>query len=489
MAKKSKNPLSIVKVGNAMTQGNGGNTLQDRGAIQYTAHFSLNPYFNNNYFYRWQSYTALYYTSWEAQKIVNIPIDDAFRIKPNLQGLDEKQKVKILNVCDKLQVFEKMKRAAIQERLLGGCAILLGVADDQEKPEEPIDIKKIDKGDLKFLNVISLNRLNNPQYNQDPFSSKFDTPEYYDIDGIKTHISRLVIFDGNPLFNYTAQRLFQNFRINPQGFGESVLVPIWDAIQRCVGTQQAAYQLVQKSSVTLVKSENLINLEGTKKGEEAVRYLQEMAEMVSIYRAAIIKGKGVDVAENSASFGSVPEMVMTYLQTLSAASDIPASRFIGQAPGGLNATGEGDLENYYNHIAAYQEQSLDPKYEKIFEILGRSTLGSQEWESVRQNFEIEFESLWNLKGTEKAQVDQTYVSILRDLKADGIIPGEKVVEEINARKIFNVELDEDDISDMMDIEETDIDGDIKSKTDAKFKELTNGGGHSEQETEKTTETV
>jgi hypothetical protein len=42
---------------------------------------------------------------------------------------------------------------------------------------------------------------------------------------------------------------------------------------------------------------------------------------------------------------------------------------------------------------------------------------------------------------------------------------------------------------MMDMEETDIDGDIKSKTDAKFKELTNGGGHSEQKAEKTTETV
>ena len=478
MAKK-KNPLSIVKVGNALTQGNGGNTLQDRGAIQQTANFSFNPYFNNNYFYRWQAFCALYYTSWEAKKIVDIPVDDAFRIKPNLVGLNEQQKVKVLNECDKLHVFEKMKRAAIQERLLGGCAILLGLADKEDEPEKPIDPSKIDKGDLKFLNIITLNQLNNPQYNTDPFSPEYDKPEYYDVNGIKTHVSRLIIFDGNPLFNYTSQRLFQNFRINPQGFGESVLVPIWDAIQRCIGTQQAAYQLVMKSSVTLVKSENLLNLEGTKKGEEAVRMLEDMAAMISIYRAAIIKGKGVDIAESSASFGSVPEMVMTYLQTLSAASDIPASRFLGQAPGGLNATGEGDLENYYNMIAAYQEQSLDPKFEKLFDILGRSTLGTKEWDSVRKNFEIEFESLWNLDGTEKATVDQTYVTILRDLKADGIIPGEKVVEEINSRKIFNTELDEDDIQDLMEIPEEGI----KEKTDAKFEELKNGGSDSKQKTE------
>lgn len=478
MARK-KSPLSIVKVKNAMTSGNGGNTIQDRGAIQTISNFSLNPYYNNNYFYRWQTFATLYYTSWEAKKIVDIPVNDAFRIKPNLIGLDDREKVAILKACDKLKVFEKFKRAAIQERLLGGCAILLGVASEKDAAEEPIELDKIDKGDLKFINIVALNQITNPSYNTDPFSENYDKPEYYDINGIKTHHSRLIIFDGNPLFNYTTQRLMQNFRINPQGFGESVLVALWDSIQRCVGTQQAAYQLVQKSSITLVKSENLINLEGTKKGEEAVRMLEDMAAMVSIYRAAIIKGKGVDVAENAASFGSVPEMVMTYLQILSAASDIPACRFLGQAPGGLNATGEGDLENYYNNIAAYQETSLDPKYEKLFDILGRSVLGQEEWKRIRPTFEVEFESLWNLRATEKAQVDQTTVQMLRDLKADGIIPAEKVVEEINSKKIFNTELSEDDVEDLNSFEYNNT-GDIEGATNDKLKELMNGGNNSEQ---------
>lgn len=475
----AKNPLKIVKVKNSLTQGAGANTIQDRGAIQTVANISLNPYFNNNYYARWQNYTTLYYTSWEAKKIVDIPVNDAFRIKPTLKGVDEHQSVKLLNACDRLQVFEKMKRAAIQERLLGGCAILLGVADEQDDASKPINLDNIDKGDLKFLNIVTLNQLNNPSYNTDPFNENYDKPEYYDVNGIKTHISRLIIFDGNPLFNYTSQRLFQNFRINPQGFGESVLVPLWDAINRCVGTQQAAYQLVLKSSVTLVKSENLINLEGTKRGEEAVKLLEEMAEMISIYRAAIIKGKGVDIAENSASFGSVPEMVMTYLQTLSAASDIPASRFLGQAPGGLNATGDGDLENYYNGIAAYQNTSLDPKYEKIFEVLGRSVLGKEEWERIRGNFEIEFESLWNLKETEKSQINQTNVQMLRDLKADGIIPSEKVIEEINAQHIFLTELLEDEIEDLSEYEFTNDPEEISKKTDENLKALKDGSDNSE----------
>ena len=484
MVKKSniiKAVASGRKVGNTLLQGAGGNTIQDRGAIQSPAFMSLNPYFNNNFYYRWQMYTRLYYTSWEARKIVEIPINDAFRIKPELVGVDEQQKVALLNACDKLQVFEKMRRAALQERLLGGCALLLGVADTDDKPELPINLDEVDKGDLKFINVVSVNQLQNPTYNTDPFSPNYDKPEYYQLNGIKTHISRLIIFDGEPLFNYVTQRLMQNFRINPQGFGESVLVPLWDAITRCVGTQQAAYQLINKASVTLVKAEQLLNLEGTKAGDKAIAALEEMAEMVSIYRAAILKGKGLEVEESSASFGSVPELLMSYLQTLSAASDIPASRFLGQAPGGLNATGDGDLENYYNGIAAYQETRLDPKYEKIFDILGRSVLGKETWLKIRPSFEIEFESLWNLKGTEKAQVDQAYIDMLRNLKADGIIPPEKVIDEINNRKIFTTELSADDIPDIEEIEYTNQND--QPDTSAKLQELKNVGDDTKLKTE------
>lgn len=478
--------ISKKKVGNSLLEGAGANTLQDRGAIQSTSWFSLNPYFNNNYYYRWQKYTQLYYTSWEARKIVEIPVDDAFRIKPKLVGVTDEQKMALMNAMDKIGGWEKMRRAAVQERMLGGCALYIGVASETDDPSKPIDLNSVEKGDLKFLNVVSINQITNPEYDTDPFSPGYDKPKYYEINGIKTHVSRLIIFDGDPLFNYSSQRLMQNFRINPQGFGESVLAPLWDSIIRCIGTQQAAYQLAQKASITMVRSDNLLSLEGTKRGEEANRQLQEMAEQISIYRAAILKGKGVEVQETGAQFGSVPELMMSFIQILSAGSDVPASRFIGQAPGGLNATGEGDLENYYNNIASYQETCLDPKYEKLFDILGPSVLGNDVWKQVKPDFELEFESLWNLDGQEKATVDETYARILTTLKDANIIPAEYVVDEINAKKIFTNPIKKEDIPEQLAIDyHNDIDNpdDLNAKTDEKLSELMNGGNNPEQGTE------
>ena len=471
------------KVGNTLLSGAGANTLQDRGAIQTTAWASMNPYYNNNYYYRWQKYTQLYYTSWEARKIVEIPVNDAFRIKPEFVGVTDEEKMTLMNAMDKYDLWEKMRRGAIQERLLGGCALYLGVASDKDDASEPLDVANIDKGDLKFVNVISLNQITNPQYDTDPFSPGYDKPKYYMINGIKTHVSRLIVFDGDPLFNYSTQRLMQNFRINPQGFGESVLAPLWDSILRCVGTQQAAYQLAQKASIMMVKSENLLNLEGTRRGEEAIRQLQEMAEQVSIYRAAILKGKGVEVEETAAQFGSVPELMMSFIQILSAGSDVPASRFIGQAPGGLNATGDGDLENYYNGIASYQETRLDPKYEKLFDVLGPSVLGKEEWKRIRPDFELEFESLWNLDGQEKATVDETYARILTTLKDANIIPAEYVVDEINAKKIFTNPIDKDDIPEQIEVPYTNDPDELDNRTNETISELKNVGHNPEQSTQ------
>lgn len=59
--------------------------------------------------------------------------------------------------------------------------------------------------------------------------------------------------------------------------------------------------------------------------------MRELVEQLSIYRGAVIDGKGAKVSQHNASFGSVPELVMTFTQLLSAASDIPATRFLGQA--------------------------------------------------------------------------------------------------------------------------------------------------------------
>lgn len=438
-----------IKVGNTLLQGGGANSLQNRGANQTAAYYSTNPYFRNDFYSRWQEYVRMYYTSWEVQKIVDIVPNDAFRIPCEFKGFeDEEDKATFEKAWREYDIDNKFKMMATQERLLGGCVGLMGVKSDKDDPSKPLNLNTVDRGDFTFLNVVPINQISLGDYNNDPFDKDFNSPETYLINGQTVHKSRLLLFDGAPLFNRTAMNILQNFRYNPAGFGESVIAPLYDALVREIGTQQAGYHLVNLASVLLVKGANTRMLKATNGG--GYEALEEICEQISIYRGAVIDGKDVEITQHDASFGSVPELLMTYMQVLSAGSDIPAVRFLGEAPGGLNATGTADLENYYNNVAAFQQQRIKPKQLKFSRVFGRSIFGREKWERISKQFDIEYKPLWNMSAEQQANVDNTYSSMLDSSVSAGTITAEFANKEKKARGIFLTDMDiENDTPDMI----------------------------------------
>lgn len=447
MTRRNKGKTRL-KTGNALLHGAGASTWQDRGSIQQGAIFTKNPYYNNDYYRRWQDLVRWYYTDWAAKKIVDIPVQDAFRVEPEIKGLSEEDKEQLIKYKEAMGGRDKLYKAAIQSRLLGGSIVMLGIKDEEDNPEKPIDFDKLDKGDLAFMNVVSVEKISQVQYETDPFSPMYDTPRYYMINGQKVDVSRLLVFDGRPLFNSASMNILQNFRFNPAGFGESVLIPVYDALVRFAGTQEGAYHLVNMASVLLVKCDKLMDLQASNMGERGMRMLEKMAEQISIYRAGILSGKDVDVAQHSATFGSVPELLQTFAQVLAAGSDIPATRFLGQAPGGLNATGESDLENYYNNVASWQNTVLKANEIKMYNILGVSCFGREKWQSIKPEFDIEYKPLWNLSETEQATVDNTRAQTISLLEQSGYLSREAALEELKARKIFVNDIKPEDMPDM-----------------------------------------
>lgn len=447
MTRRNKGKTRL-KTGNALLHGAGASTWQDRGSIQQGAIFTKNPYYNNDYYRRWQDLVRWYYTDWAAKKIVDIPVQDAFRVEPEIKGLSEEEKEQLVKYQEAMGGRDKLYKASIQSRLLGGSIVMLGIKDEEDNPEKPIDFDKLDKGDLAFMNVVSVEKISQVQYETDPFSPMYDTPRYYMINGQKVDVSRLLVFDGRPLFNSASMNILQNFRFNPAGFGESVLIPVYDALVRFAGTQEGAYHLVNMASVLLVKCDKLMDLQASNMGERGMRMLEKMAEQISIYRAGILSGKDVDVAQHSATFGSVPELLQTFAQVLAAGSDIPATRFLGQAPGGLNATGESDLENYYNNVASWQNTVLKANEIKMYNILGVSCFGREKWQSIKPEFDIEYKPLWNLSETEQANVDNTRAQTISLLEQSGYLSREAALEELKARKIFINDIKPEDMPDM-----------------------------------------
>ena len=435
----------MTRIQNAMVRGPAGPDAspQDRGAGQDIAFTSSNPYFQSNVWARYQSWVRWYETDWCARKIVNIPVDDAFRIQFRLVGIPDAAAKDLMADWRRLKGDKQFKRTCRQQRLLGGCMMYVGVADMKEEPKvsqafRPLNLKTLDKNRkaLRCLNVVDINRISRGPVETSVLAEDYEDGGPFLVDGQTIHPSRLIVFGGDPLFHRSNAMLLQQYHINMTGFGESVLTPIFDNLVRATGTQEGAYHLINLASVMLATVKNLKLLEASKPGAAVMAKLEGIVQQMSMYRAVLLDGEDAEIKQHSASFGSVPELLMQFLIILSAASDIPATRFLGQAPGGLNATGESDLENYYNAIDGWQTDVLKPRLIQFFDIAGVCRFGVDAWAKMKTVLEIEFPPLWNQDAKEQADTAKTWIEAYKPLYDCGMMTVEQISEELNARRVF-----------------------------------------------------
>lgn len=380
-------------------------------------------------------FEQLYATRWEAQKIIDLPVEDMLREGWEYEGLDDDEAKKIERYQDRIDIFRVLREALRVERLYGGSAVFIGVSDQVDDPSLPLSVRGVGIDGLKFLNTIPRLRITKTITQTNPLLPHYGRPEFYFVNDEKVHRSRLLIFDGDPLLpaNLLSDITASLFMVD--GFGFPILTRLYDDIMEAAGSRQAAFQLIMRSS-TLVFTGDIMSQLETNSGTKKLAELRNLIQQMNIYNAALLQKSNpndqTSLETLAANFGSVPELLEKYLQVLSAASDIPATRFLGQAPGGLNATGESDLENYYNSIAARQQHRLRPRLLRLLELMLKATGINKTIEDI----DVTFPPLWNMSELEEAQVRTSDTNNLINLYSQGLISSQQAQEEAKLRKIF-----------------------------------------------------
>jgi phage-related protein (TIGR01555 family) len=334
---------------------------------------------------------------------------------------------------------DSLSRALKLERLLGGSILFWGIEAAKDAPEESYNPAS-EKARPRFVNAIPVSRISRISWDDNPLKETYMRPESFYIDGKSVHVSRCAIFDGDPLFS-PSDNIVVGWRRDVSGFGDSKLAPIWDDIIKARGSRHAAYQMIQTNNALIMAVQELASLTSTNPGQANMATLKTIANQLSLYRAAIIDKEKVDMHNMAAQFGSVPELLILFLQVISAASDIPATRFLGQAPGGLNATGESDLENYYNMIDSYQGRKIEPAIIQAYDFVGYSMF--PDWQNIRKEMSVKFPPLWNIDELQAAQKAQ--INLDNAIKAweAGALTDAEVIQELNAKDVFSIDLAEE----------------------------------------------
>lgn len=378
--------------------------------------------------------TALYRTDWLAGKVVDIVPEDMTREWREFKGdIDPNIIKKIMEEEERLQLSSNFELADKWGRLYGTGFVILSV-DDGQTPDKPLDVKNIKKGSLRHIKVIDRYRINPAEQvpTGDPMNINYGFPEMYRINetSVKIHHSRVLRFEGVPL-------PFTEFRQNNY-FSDSVLDRLYDAITNFNTTANGSASMVYETNVDIVKVKGLMGYLQSAEGEALLRKRFTLATTLKSFNNMLLLDNEEDFQTKNNTFAGLPDLLDRFAKFLSAATDIPATRLLGTSAAGLNATGEGDLKNYYDMIRSKQKSKYKPKLDYFDEIMLRN-LGL---DPDKEDFTYEFKSLFQMTPEQQSVVDLNNSTRDRNYYDMGVINENIIAKELQQKSTYSNITDE-----------------------------------------------
>lgn len=317
-----------------------------------------------------------------AEKIVDMPADDALSSGYKIMGVKPDEEKRILERNKQLKGDFKILEAAKKARLYGG-ALMLKVYNDNLNLTAPVTgLLAKAKQPLKTLVVLSRFEAyaNYEDVNKDILSPNFGMPEYYNLYsrvdslrstyGIKIHRSRTLRFEGKKLPDHF-------FRSNNY-WGDSVLTKLQEPIRNYAMSHSSVANALSDLSVAVYKIKGLADMMAANCEDDIARRMTIINLSKSIARAVVVDAEGEDFEFKNRSMAGVKELVDASEHRLTASSGMPHTVLLGNSPtGGLGQSGNHEERNWNKWIANYQESYIKEPHlallKEIAEELGINT--------------------------------------------------------------------------------------------------------------------
>ena len=365
----------------------------------------------------YQLLTSLYRDNWIVQNVISTIPDDMVRkwydlntaVSPDL--LDELRKIEMST-----QLRKKILHGMYWGRLYGGAVgvVLIKGHDDLSAP---LDIGTVMPG--SFLGLSILDRWTGvypeSELVTDPSDPDFGLPMYYTIRDdqngelmVRVHHSRVVRFIGREL-PWLEQ-------VTEVYWGESELESIYNELIRRDNVAANIAALTFRANINYMETEGLDQLLGTTNTEVQRRFWNVLAAqsiMESNFGTRVIN-KGDTIHNTQYTFTGLPEVYDRVMMDVAGAARTPVTKLFGRSPAGLNATGESDMQNYYDYIDGLRETQFRPIIERLLPIMAMSA-----WGVIPDDMQVTFPPMSTPDAEKAADIAQKSVdAIIAAYQAD-----------------------------------------------------------------------
>lgn len=418
---------------------------------------------------------ALWIGSYICGKAVDLPIEDMLARWRDYESDDEKMVEMFMKAEKQFKVRHALSKGMRAAKLFGTGLVVMVT---KEAPlHTPLDPTMIKPGDLVGFRVYTrydmtieergsmvmqsnamgettkdpmMNDDGMPMYSNDFFDPNYDMPAIYKLhltegSDMLIHHSRIIRFDGiTPLSDkgFSSQRGSSYRDLFNKDWGASEVIRMIQAIVMDETIWNSIAHVASEWTIPVFSSPEIAAaLASSEDPNESSlgEIMKKVRDGKSVYKMLAIGSEG-SISRLDVRWSGLPDIIDRMFKVVAAVADIPATRFYGQSPIGLNSTGTSDEHNYLMKLQSYRENNLTD----VMDVIDQVMAANMGWS---EPIPYEWTSLFDFSETEQVQNSKTKMEALDLALEKNVIDENEARERLNGDPLFQ-ELPEIDLDEL-----------------------------------------
>lgn len=304
------------------------------------------------------------------------------------------------DVLEKYDVKRLIHEAVKQDSMFGVAHIYIDVGANQDDIElgTPLflDHRKISKGSLKGLRVVDPTWIYPAMYNTRwPLAPDFYKPQAWFVMGQAVHESRFIDIISRPVPDILKPSY--NFG------GLSLTQLMEDYVCDWREAKKNVIKILKTLRMRALKTDMDARLAEPGQFDKRIKLFTQLQDNQGLWALDTQE----DLLHQQTSLSELSNLLSNYQDQMCIPARITNLKLLGNAPAGLNASGEGELETWHETISGMQERDIRRALENIFKIIQLSEFGE-----LKPNIYFEFRPLDEVSDEDRANTNKTRVDTI-----------------------------------------------------------------------------
>lgn len=287
--------------------------------------------------------TYLYKTFGILAKVVDIPVDDAYKdggFDLEADSISEDELKKLEDNIRRLQSIDVLKTARKWARLFGGSAIVI---NDGRPLNTPLRLENLYKRPFELI-AVDRWQLQYSEPNINIRGGKWVLTQYG-----KINQATVSSIDSSRVFVINGKKAPYLIQQQVNGWGISVYEQIFQDMSQFFKARNVMFELLDEAKTDVLKLATLQTALTSTNGENALRRMVDMIAQNKNYKSQITLSKDDDYEQKQISFSGFEGILKEIRVMIAGSANVPVNKLWGEGVTGFGS-GEDSLENYNSQI-------------------------------------------------------------------------------------------------------------------------------------------